>query len=434
MYKIKPITRVRQQIDIPPDKSISHRAAIISAIAGGETHVEPFLSSDDTLATLDCLKKLGIKVKLRQDSLIVEGKGLYFPKKRKVNLFAGESGTTFRILTGLLAGQNFSTFFDAAPSLRARPMGRISSPLRKMGAKIKGTVRKSREYAPLVIEPAEKLSGIRYTLPIPSAQVKSAIIMASVYARGATQIIEPVICRDHTERMVALFKAGIKRKGKMIITEKSKFISPGSIFIPGDFSSASFFIVLGLILEDCELLIRKVNINPTRCGLLNILKRMKADIKILNRKDYYEPYADILVKNSCLSSVEIKEQEVPLMIDEIPVLSVAASFARGRTLIRGLRELKVKETDRLEAIMHNLRNAGVKVRIHKYIKKGSQDYALEIQGTDRFNPCRFKSFSDHRTAMSAVILGKGLGTESSIDNIQCINKSFPEFMPLIEAL
>ncbi|MBU1367780.1 MAG: 3-phosphoshikimate 1-carboxyvinyltransferase [Candidatus Omnitrophica bacterium] len=438
MYKIRPLNKVKRQIVVPADKSISHRAAIISSISKGKTHIKPYLVSEDTQATLDCLKICGVRVNLNKEGLLtVEGVGLYLSRKKRVTLSAGESGTTLRILSGLLCAQKFSTRFNSANSLEKRPMERITVPLRLMGADIKGKCVESEEYPPLLINPA-KLKGIKYKLPIPSAQVKSALLLASLYAKGETQIIEPAASRDHTERMLSLFKAKLKRQGKSIISSRVKMlISPNELFIPSDFSSASFFIVLGLILKNSEILIKNVNINPTRCGLLRVLIRMGAKIEIINKKDYYEPYTDILVKSSSLRATEVEKKEIPSMIDEIPILAVAASFAKGKTRLKGVGELKVKETDRINSLRYNLTKVGVEICAYKYKKQGREDWALEIKG----NPCfykkgrvEFRSFSDHRTAMSLIILAAAGERESKIDEIQCINKSFPEFIPLIESL
>jgi 3-phosphoshikimate 1-carboxyvinyltransferase len=436
MYRIKPIGNLKKEIRIPADKSISHRAVIVSSIAKGKTHLKPFLISDDTLSTLECVRRLGVAAQLESDnSLVVEGKGLCFSQDEKISLYANESGTTLRILSGLLCGQKFPSYFDAHASLLKRPMSRITAPLRLMGADIKGISTIFEEYPPLEINPVNVIKGIKYKLPIASAQIKSAIILASLYAKGQTEIYEPTISRDHTERMLTLFKGKIRRKGKRIFCGRSKLIAPEeSIFIPSDFSSAAFFIILGLILNNSEILIKDVNINPTRCGLLAVLSRMNAEITLINKKKYFEPYADILVKSSSLKGTEVKENEVPLIIDEIPILCVAASFAKGKTIIKGVKELKVKETDRINSIVYNLNKAGVKVSVRKFIKNTREDWLIEINGGSKLKKTNFESFSDHRTAMSMIILGKALEEESSIDDVHCANKSFPQFIPLLESL
>ena len=435
MHKIKPLGKVKKKIQIPSDKSIFHRAIMFSSIAKGKTLITPFVLSDDTKATLNCIKKLGIKTKfIKKGVLQIEGKGLYYPGKTKVHLFAAESGTTMRILSGILCGQKFPVVFDGALALKRRPMKRITQPLRLMGADICGRRRKNQEYPPLTVKPVSSLSGIKYKLPIASAQVKSAILLASLYAKEKTQISEPNISRDHTERMLSLFKAKIKRKGKVInLGIPKKLLSPKKIFIPSDFSSAAFFIVLGLILKNSKILIKNVNINATRAGLLSVLKRMGANIKILNKKNYYEPYADIEVRSSALKATVVKESQIPLMIDEVPILCVAASFAKGKTSIKGVGELKVKETDRIKSIVYNLKKAGVEINTHKCKAKSKKDWLIEING-GKAKPGKFKSFSDHRTAMSMIVFASALDRQSSIDDIKCINKSFPEFISLMKSL
>ncbi|MCP4652623.1 MAG: 3-phosphoshikimate 1-carboxyvinyltransferase [Candidatus Omnitrophica bacterium] len=433
MYKIKPLENLKKEISIPPDKSISHRAAMVSSLARGKTVVAPFLMSDDTLATLDCLKKLGIKFKLAKDAtLTICAAGMHFPRKQKVQLYAKESGTTIRILSGLLCAQKFTSVFKAAPLLRARPMLRIITPLREMQACIKGVKRAENEYPPLTISKTKKLRSGKFKLKIASAQIKSAIMLAALYADKPTIIREPYQSRDHTHRMLSLFRADVaKRDRETIVNPTKKLISPRKIFIPGDFSSAAFFIVLGLIMKKSELLIKNVNVNHTRCGLLNVLERMGANIKIMNKTNDYEPYADILVKSSTLRATTVSENEIPLMIDEIPILCVAASFAKGRTCIFGVKELKVKETDRIKSMVSNLKRAGVDIWGGAC---GLGNQGIVIGGLGALKKAKFNSFSDHRTAMSLIIFAMASGREYALDNVKCINKSFPEFLDVIKSL
>jgi 3-phosphoshikimate 1-carboxyvinyltransferase len=436
MYKIRPLRNIKKEIIIPADKSICHRALIIGSLAKGKTIVKPFLVSDDTLATFECMQRLGVAIDLKNaNTLAIEGAGLFFPANEKINLYANQSGTTIRILSGALVGQKFPSYFNAHPALCKRPMNRITTPLRLMGADIKGISTIFEEYPPLEINPTDKLKGIKYKMPVSSAQVKSAIILASLYVKGKTEIYEPVALRDHTERMLALFKGKIKKAGNRIVSMHSRLFAPKhEVFIPSDFSSAAFFIVLGLILKNSEILLKNININPTRCELLKVLKKMGADIKLVKKNDYFEPYADILVKSSNLKGIEVNRKEISLMIDEIPILSVAASFAKGKTLIRGARELKVKETDRINSLLYNLKQAGVNINATPFMYKKTQDWQIVINGGAKQKKGDFKGFSDHRTAMSAFVLGAGLEEESSIDDIDCINKSFPQFISLTESL
>jgi len=436
MYRIKYLGNLTKEINVPPDKSISHRAAIISSLCKGKTLIKPFLHSEDTLATVDCLEKLGVKTSEKDNSFTVDGAGMYFPGSEKVDLYARESGTTMRILSGALVAQKFPIEFRAAESLNKRPMDRIVNPLSQMGAAIEGKKQSNSLLntetiisPPLSISPSPAgIKGGEFHLKIASAQVKSAIMLASLYADSETIIREPYKSRDHTERMLKLFGADIEVDGKEIICKPTKkLISPKELYIPSDFSSAAFFIVLGLILENTELTLKNVNVNPSRCGLLKVLKEMGANIEITNEKDGYEPYADITVKSSYLRGAVVEPDEVPSMIDEIPALCVAASFSTGRTLIQGISELKVKETNRIDSISKNLTTAGVKVEV-------DSDDEMMIEGTREHKPSHFMSFGDHRTAMSAIVLGAAIGNNCTIDDTQSIKKSFPQFISLFESL
>ncbi|MCK9573196.1 MAG: 3-phosphoshikimate 1-carboxyvinyltransferase [Candidatus Omnitrophica bacterium] len=440
MYTIKPLSSVKKQITVPPDKSISHRAVILSSLCSGKTTIKPFIESDDILTTLNCMKKLGVGAKLTKKSLTISGTGMYFkPKLKKipVSLYAAESGTTMRILSGLLCSQKFTTIFEAAPSLSKRPMERVVAPLKEMGAIISGVSKESAAsgkkdiYPPLRIEPAKKIISNEFMLEVASAQIKSAIMLAALYAKGKTIITEPYRSRDHTERMLKLFGANIIVKDTTVTCQPVKhLVSPGNLLIPGDFSSAAFFIVLGLILRNSRLIIKDVNINPTRCGLLNVLKRMGANIKITNEKNTYEPYADIIVESSQLKAAIVEPDEVPSMIDEIPVLCVASSFAEGKTQIKGVKELRVKETDRVRSMIVNLSKAGVDIYEESY----GNDLKIVIAGKRKHKACNFESFHDHRTAMSMIIFAMALEDGSRIDDTFCINKSFPEFISLVKSL
>ena len=432
MFKIPTFEKIQKEITIPADKSISHRALIIGSLVKGKIRIKNFLISKDTLATLECLKKVGVNIKLYKNrEVLIQADGMFFKRKKEVSLNACESGTTMRILSGVLVGQKFPVFFDAEKTLRNRPMKRITQPLRLMGAKIEGRKKNDEEYPPLKIQPA-KLVGIKYDLPVASAQVKSAIILASLFAEGTTRIKEKEISRDHTERMLSFFQANIKKRGRYIFVEKGKLKNPGELFIPADISSASFFIALATLLENSEITIKDVSINPTRLGFINILKRMGAKIKIINKKRYFEPYADIVVKSSPLKGVKVKKEEIPLMIDEVPLLFVCAAYASGKTEVEGLKELKVKETDRIHSMVYNLKKTGVNIEAFPDIQK--EDWKVKIEGIKKMESTCFKSFSDHRTAMSLIIFGIASGKEFFIDDIQCINKSFPEFISLINSL
>ena len=436
MYEIKPLKNINATVNIPADKSISHRALMLSSLAKGKTVINNYLNSDDTLATLACVQKMGVKVKHDKNNrtLIVEGRGLYFQRKSIVALNAGESGTTMRILSGILCGQKFAIKFDAKPALKKRPMRRIVDPLKKFGADITGIEKKEKIYPPLTIKPVKKLIGGDFRLKVASAQVKSALLLAGLYAKERTSVFEPMQSRDHTERMLKLFGANIQSKDRLCTIEPcSKLISPKNIFIPSDISSAAFFIVLGLISKNSRIILKNININHTRTGLLKVLERMGAKIEITDRVNDYEPYADLIITSSSLKGTVVNEEEIPLMIDEVPALCVAASFASTKTVIFGVKELKVKETDRIESMVRNLKAAGVNVWAGETKNKyGADDYMIIIDPTNDYHAATFKSFNDHRTAMSMIVFALGLGKMCKIDDVKCINKSFPDFLASIK--
>jgi len=409
---------------------------MLSSIAQGTTQISNFLNSRDTLTTLKAFRRLGVDIKYdrRCNEVLIKGKGKFL-KSKAITLSMGESGTTIRIISGLLSAQKFWVTLSCRPSLGKRPMARITRPLRAMGADIKGKVKGKEEFPPLVIKPARSLKGIRYRLPVASAQVKSCLLLAGIYAKGQTTIIEPYKSRDHTERMLKVFKASIEVKARTVTIGPSNLISSKNIIVPSDFSSAAYFISLGLLSERSNLLIKRVSVNPTRTGLLRVLRRMGADIKLRSlNKNYFEPYADILVKSCRLKSTVIREEEIPLMIDEIPLVFVLASFAKGRTKIYGLRELKVKETDRIYSMEFNLRRMGVNFAVRNYTNsRGARDVMVEIIGPTKFKNKKIRSFSDHRTAMSLITANLAQEEPAEIDDISCISKSFPEFFDILKS-
>lgn len=434
--KIKPAHLLKGQLRLGGDKSISHRALILSSISKSRVKVKNFYPSQDCLHTLLAMRKLGAKITTNKNNeLGIQGvglNGLACPK----SLFLGDSGTTYRLLAGLLSGNDCLVLLKAGDSLSRRPMKRIVEPLARMGAKIKPVSRKKRGemYPPLMIK-GGKLKGITYRLPIASAQVKSAVLLAALYADGRTQIIEDKKSRDHTERMLERFKARIKREGKRICLDGpgKSLVAPKIISIPGDFSSAAFFIVGALLLKGSSLVIRDVNVNPTRIGLLKVLKRMNAKVRIIHKAGVKwpdEPVADIEIEHACLKSTVIEKNEVPLLIDEVPILMVAASLAKGKTIIRGVSELRVKETDRIKSMVYNLKKMGA--LISNRMINGEEE--IVIQGVGRLKGAALRSFSDHRTAMSVIIASLCADSPSLIDDTGCINKSFPDFLEKLESV
>ena len=466
-FVVKPCLPLKGEISLLGDKSIAHRSIIISALARGETRVKNFPDSKDCLSTIKAFKKLGIKIKAGpQHTVTIFGKGLYGLSKPKGSIFVSESGTTLRLLLGVLSGQNFKTRLVAGASLSRRPMLRVNAPLRMMGARIKAKLpaysclagrqaagrkrqkAKIEEYPPLIIQ-GGGLRPIKYTMPLASAQVKSAILLAGLYAKGKTYVRERVPTRDHTERMLKLFRAGIKLKQNTIVIKGGQeLVSPRLLTIPGDISSAGFFIVPAVIIPKSQVLIRNVSLNPSRTGILKVLKRMGADIQVTlpvrqagkspshpacpagRQVTRGEPMGDIVVKSSSLRGIIIKKEEIPSLIDEIPILMVAACIAGGRTVFEGVGELRVKETDRIRSMSENLKKMGAKIAVFKTDNLEK----IIIQGIKQLKGARVRSFGDHRTAMSMIAAGLTAEDETTIDDISCIDKSFPNFLNILKTL
>jgi 3-phosphoshikimate 1-carboxyvinyltransferase len=434
---VRPARCVRGQLEFPGDKSIAHRAIILSAISASKTIIRNFPANEDCLSTIHAFQKLGVKIKEHNHRVEVFGMGLQGLKKPESPIFVGNSGTTLRLLLGVLAGQDFQAVLKAGKSLSRRPMLRVTAPLRMMGAQIKAKTKKQKakieEYPPITIR-GGRLKPIVYKMPVASAQVKSAILLAGLYAEGKTRVIEPVKSRDHTERMLKLFKAGVQVKGSTILINADKMlVSPGKILIPGDISSAAFFIVLGLVCQDSRILLKNVGVNLSRAGMIKALKKMGGRIKVTYikcRVPGAEPAADILVEYSKLKGARIKRSEVPGLIDELPVLMVAACLAKGKTVFEGVKELRVKETDRIKSMVGNLKKMGARIRLEQ--SAGREN--IVISGTKSLKGAALKSFGDHRTAMSMVIAGLAAAGSTRIDDIDCVKKSFPGFLTTLKTV
>lgn len=424
--KIESISRLRGRVSPPGDKSISHRAIMLSSIAKGKSSVSNLLESLDCSATIEAFMKMGISIRLGRDkTAAIEGGGLQGLKEPDSELYLGNSGTTMRLLLGILAGQNFKVTLTGDESLSKRPMRRVTSPLRLMGADIEGV--DDANLAPLTIR-GSRLKPIEYITPVASAQVKSAIILAGLYAEGTTRVTEPYRSRDHTERMLKLFGAELKKEGLSVSVKglsKSE-LTPQSIFIPGDISSAAFFITLGVLAKNSEISITSCGINPTRCGILKVLKRMGARLEIVNEKKEYEPYADIVPGYSSLKATKITKDEIPLLIDEIPLVALCATQAEGATVMEGVGELRVKETDRVNSIVANLKAMGADIE--------SEGDKIIINGPAKLKGARVESFGDHRTAMMLIIAGCIAKGTTTVNNTECIATSFPDFMDRLKEL
>ncbi len=412
------------EITVPGDKSISHRSVMIGGISNGTTRISGFLEAADPLSTLSCYKAMGIDVEVRGAEIFIHGKGIHGLQKPEAVLDAGNSGTTIRLMSGILAGQKFSSTITGDQYLVKRPMKRIIDPLMRMGAKISATEKFT---APLTILPVDRLHAIEYELPIASAQVKSAVLFAGLYADGVTRVIENEESRDHTERMLNLVSE--KKEGKKIISISGGMNLPAKEFtVPGDPSSAAFFVVACLISKSSEILIKNVGLNPTRSGFLDILREMGAKISILNEKlTGGEPIGDIAVKSSELKTNLVLQGEIiPNIIDEIPILSIAALNASGRFEVRGAKDLRNKETDRIKALCHNIKLMGIEV----------EEYAdgFAFESKNNLYTADFDSFDDHRIAMAFGIASLNLNGESSIQNAECVSISYPTFWKTLEQL
>jgi len=424
--KIKGIKKVTGEISVPGDKSISHRALIFSSLAKSTVEIEGLLKSDDILSTLRCLQGLGVTVEGEGELLKVRGKGLDGLDEPDNILNTGNSGTTARLLAGLLSGQQFHTVLTGDNSLRKRPMGRIIEPLRKMGALIDG--RQNGSLLPLAIRGSELLP-LNYTLPVASAQVKSALLIAALFARGTTQIVDCYQTRDHTERALRHLGVDIKNYGKYTICLRNPAGLRGERWqIPGDISAAAFFMVAAAIAPQGELYLREVGINPTRTGIIDLLKEMGAHISIHNVKGYNgEPIADLLIKGGrALRGIHINKETIPRIVDEVPILAVAGLFARGETVIRGAGELRLKESDRLKSITLELKKMGAKI--------AEFPDGLIIQGGAKLSGASLLSHGDHRIAMSLAIAALFAQNESVIKGAETVRISFPGFFNLLGKL
>lgn len=419
---------------IPPgDKSISHRAAILSAIANGRSRIRGFLNSEDTLSTLKALANLGteienVPVRFEQKSgnpdLIIRGRGLRGLNEPTNAIDAGNSGTTARLLLGLLSGQSFTSRITGDRYLKKRPMERVVRPLELMGAEFSGE--KNKNNLPLCIK-GQKLQGISYKLPVASAQVKSALILAGLYADSITEIIEPQKTRDHTERMLRHFGVNIDVSGNKTAVLENREYKAANLIIPSDISSASFFMVGALLNNGSELLINNVGLNSERAGIIKVLIKMGGDIKVLDqREECGEPVGDILIKSSDLKGIEIKGDLIPKTIDELPIIAVASCFAEGKTIISGAKELRVKEVDRIKAMTFELQKFGVQVT--------ELEDGMIIEGTENLRGSVCESWGDHRVAMSLSIAATRAKGETIINGADCVNISYPGFFQTLERL
>lgn len=423
---ITPGKPLRGTIAVPGDKSITHRAIILTGLAEGVGTIKRYCRGEDCLNTMRALQALGVRIDETVDELRVHGKGLWGLTEPGDIVDCGNSGTGIRLLTGLLAGQDFFTVLTGDASIRRRPMGRIVKPLREMGATIAG--RKGGELAPLAVT-GSTLRAINYSSPVASAQIKSSLLLAALFAKGTTRLSEPRLSRDHTERLFQFYGLPLKREGTTLMMEGRPSVgwaAAPELTVPGDLSAAAFFIVGATIVPGSDVTITGVGVNPTRTGLLEVMNRMGADIQLINRRDEAgEPVADIRVKSAALRGVHIGPDLIPQTIDEFPILCVAAAVAEGETIVSGAEELRVKESDRIATMAKELRAMGAQMT--------EKPDGMLIQGlgrpkeNGRLTAAQGQSHGDHRVAMSIAIGGLTASTETIVSDTDCIETSFPDF-------
>ena len=424
------ITGLRGEVNIPGDKSISHRCIMFGSIASGTTEISNFLQGADCLATINCFRKMGIEIENQAEKIIVHGKGLHGLTAPTEILDVGNSGTTTRLISGILVGQPFESKLSGDNSLNSRPMKRIMEPLTKMGGHISSILRNG--CAPLYIAPGN-LYGIHYDSPVASAQVKSSILLAGLYADGETSVTEPSLSRNHTELMLKEFGADIRSQYDLNTSKATAFIRPCSelygqkIMVPGDISSAAYFIAAGLLVPDSEILIKNTGINATRAGILKVCEDMGANITLLNeRTEGGEAIADILVRTSKLHGTTISGDIIPTLIDEIPIIAIIAAAAEGTTIIKDAAELKVKETNRIETVVDNLKAMGCDII--------ATDDGMIIHGGKTLHGTTIHTLLDHRIAMAFSIAALIAEDTTRILDSKCVDVSYPTFYDSFENL
>lgn len=426
---IAPTRGLKGEVTIPGDKSISHRSIMLGSIALGTTEITHFLEGADCLSTIDCFRKMGVEIERKPSSILVHGKGLRGLTAPASTLNVGNSGTTTRLIFGILSGQNFATTLSGDDSLNSRPMKRIMTPLNTMGAHIRSL--NDNGCAPLHIRPGA-LHGIHYQSPVASAQVKSAILLAGLYADSPTSVTEPALSRNHTELMLQGFGAYVATDLHTDGTatahvEPCKELYGQQICVPGDISSAAYFIAAALLVPGSELLVKNVGINFTRAGFLKVCKAMGADIETVSQTiEGGESRADLLVRYSHLKGTVIEGDIIPTLIDEIPMIAIMAAFADGQTVIRDAAELKVKETNRIDTVTAGLKAMGADIT--------PTDDGMIIEGTGHLNGASIQSYLDHRIAMAFSVAGLASDGETQIVDSQCVDVSYPEFYATLNSV
>lgn len=420
----KKTKHLKGEITVPGDKSISHRSIMLGSIASGITEVHGFLNGADCISSMNCFRQMGVEIDYDGSIVTIHGNGLHGLKAPADTLDVGNSGTTTRLMSGILAAQNFSSRVIGDDSICKRPMKRIITPLAMMGADI--TSERGNDCAPLIIN-GRKLKGIHYDSPVASAQVKSCVLLAGLYADGETSVTEPYVSRNHTELMLNAFGGSCTTLGTTATVTSDPVLTGQKIVVPGDISSAAYFLVAGLIAENSEITIKNVGINPTRDGIIDVIKMMGGDITFANvNADSGEPTADITVKTSSLKGCVIEGDIIPKLIDEIPVIAILACFAEGETVIKDAAELKVKESNRIDVMVNNLSAMGADIT-------GTDD-GMIIRGGKPLHSAVIHSKKDHRIAMSFAIAAMCAEGETEILDADCVNISYPDFYRDLENL
>lgn len=420
----KKTKHLKGEITVPGDKSISHRSIMLGSIASGITEVHGFLNGADCISSMNCFRQMGVDIDYDGSIVTIHGNGLHGLKAPADTLDVGNSGTTTRLMSGILAAQNFSSRVIGDDSICRRPMKRIITPLAMMGADI--TSERGNDCAPLIIN-GRKLKGIHYDSPVASAQVKSCVLFAGLYADGETSVTEPYVSRNHTELMLNAFGGSCTTLGTTATVTSDPVLTGQKIVVPGDISSAAYFLVAGLIAENSEITIKNVGINPTRDGIIDVIKMMGGDITFANvNADSGEPTADITVKTSSLKGCVIEGDIIPKLIDEIPVIAILACFAEGETVIKDAAELKVKESNRIDVMVNNLSAMGADIT-------GTDD-GMIIRGGKPLHSAVIHSKKDHRIAMSFAVAAICAEGETEILDANCVNISYPDFYRDLENL
>ncbi len=424
LIEIQPVKRLQGEVTVSGDKSISHRGIILGAIANGTTRLKGFLDGADCRSTISCFRKMGVEIVQKGTDVTIFGKGQYGLQAPSEDLNVGNSGTTMRLVSGILAAMNFSSVLTGDESICKRPMKRIMDPLSAMGASISS--RQDNGCAPLLIQ-GQKLHGITWHTPVASAQVKSCILLAGLYTDEPTTVIEPALSRDHTERMLQGFGASITTHETTSVIVPGSVLTGQNIYIPGDISSAAYFLAAAVIVPNSELLLKNININPTRSGILDVLKMMGAKFELLNiRMESGEEACDIVIRSSSLHGMTIGGDLIPRLIDELPVIAVLAAYAKGETVIRDAAELRVKESDRISLITENLIRMGADVT--------PTPDGLIVQGGKPLHGAKIRTAADHRIAMAFAVAGLAAEGTTDFDDPSCVQISFPSFWSLLESI